>query len=169
MFTLPERFIFAIFALASMMLMGLAFLRIIRIICAGQGKPDWHLAVKRLPEVFARMLTFQPVFRFRFWASLFHALVGWGFGFYVLINLFDVIKAYLPGFEIPGRIGDIYRLLADLLTGGVLIGMIYFVLRRFVFRSPTLSTRATTQLHPKARTGIYRCLLYTSPSPRDCS
>jgi len=88
--------------------------------------------------------------------SLFHALVGWGFGFYLLVNLLDVARGYLPGFEISGMAGNVYRLLADVLSVGVLAGMIFFLVRRFVFRPDNLSTRESTLLHPKARAGIRR-------------
>jgi len=60
----------------------------------GVGKPDWKLAWKRLVNVVYRMATFQPVFRFRFWSSLFHGLVGWGLIFYVLVNLVEVAKGF---------------------------------------------------------------------------
>ena len=156
MLTTAEKIIFAILTFISLLAFILSFRRIIRVIGAGQDKPDWNLAIQRLAKVLAQIITFQPVFRFRFWSSLFHALVGWGFGFYILVNLFEVTKAYFPGFEIMGKIGDIYRLLADLLTVAVLIGMIFLVLRRFAFRPANLSTRDTTLLHPKARTGILR-------------
>jgi Fe-S oxidoreductase len=156
MLSLPEKIIFILAALATLATVFFAIRRLVRIISAGHGKPDWKLAWKRLLNVFGRMVTFQPVFRFRFWSSLFHALVGWGFGFYVLVNLVDVARGFLPGFAIPGALGDVYRLLADLLSVAVLIGVVYFVIRRFVFQPAVLSTRQTTLLSPKARFGIKR-------------
>ena len=33
-------------------------------------------------------------------------------------------------------IGDIYRLLADLLSVAVLVGMVYFLVRRFIVQRP---------------------------------
>jgi Fe-S oxidoreductase len=156
MLTLTEKIIFAIAALATLVAVFFAIRRLVRIISAGHGQPDWRLAWKRLLNVLGRMVTFQPVFRFRFWSSLFHAFVGWGFGFYVLVNLVEVIHGYLPGFAIPGVLGDIYRLLADLLSVALLVSVVYFVLRRFVFRTAALTTRQTTLLSPKARFGIQR-------------
>jgi Fe-S oxidoreductase len=156
MLTLPEKIIFSLAVLATLAAAYFAVRRLIRIISAGQGKPDWRLAWKRLLNVLVRIVTFQPVFRFRFWPSLFHALVGWGFGFYLLVNLVEVVKGYLPGFVIPGVIGDVYRLLADVFSVAVLVGMIFFVIRRFIFRPGNLSTRKTTLLSPKARFGIWR-------------
>jgi Fe-S oxidoreductase len=156
MLTLPEKIIFILAALATLAAAFFAIRRLVRIITSGHGKPDWKLAWKRLLNVLGRMVTFQPVFRFRFWPSLFHALVAWGFGFYILVNLFDVVKGFLPGFFIPGIVGDVYRLLADVLSVAVLVGMVFFVFRRFVFRPANLSTRQTTLLSPKARFGIKR-------------
>lgn len=156
MLTLPEKIIFTLAALATLAAVFFAIRRLVRIITSGQGKPDWRLAWKRLLNVLGRMVTFQPVFRFRFWPSLFHALVGWGFGFYILVDLFDVIKGYLPGFVLTGVVGDVYHLLADVLSVAVLVGMVFFIFRRFVFRPANLSTRQTTLLSPKARFGIWR-------------
>ncbi len=156
MLTFPEMILLTLFLLVTLVAVFFAIRRLVRIITAGRGKPNLRLAWKRLGSVVPRMVSFQPVFRFRFWPSLFHAFVGWGFGFYVLVNLIDVIQGYAPGFTIPGRIGDVYRLLEDLLSVAVLIAMFFFVIRRFVFKSASLSTRETTLLHPKARRGIWR-------------
>jgi len=156
MLTLVEKILFGLAVAATLAAAYFAAKRLGGIITGGQGKPDWKLAFKRLAGVLAKIVTFQPVFRFRPLTSLFHALVGWGFGFYLLVNLLDVLRGYLPGFEIPSTGGNIYRLLADVLSVGVLIGMTFFLVRRFVFRPANLSTREATLLHPKARAGIRR-------------
>jgi len=156
MLTLVEKILFGLAVAATLAAAYFAAKRLGDIITGGQGKPDWKLAFKRLAGVLAKIVTFQPVFRFRPLTSLFHALVGWGFGFYLLVNLLDVLRGYLPGFEIPSTGGNIYRLLADVLSVGVLIGMTFFLVRRFVFRPANLSTREATLLHPKARAGIRR-------------
>ena len=156
MLTFPEKIIFSLAVLATLAAVFFAIRRLVRIISAGHGRPDWRLAWKRLLNVLGRMVTFQPVFRFRFWPSLFHALVGWGFGFFIMVDLFDVVHGYLPGFVFPGIVGDVYRLLADLSSAAVLVGVVFFVFRRFVFRPANLSTRQTTLLSPKARFGIWR-------------
>jgi Fe-S oxidoreductase len=156
MLTLPEKIIFILAALTTLVAAVFAVRRLVRIISAGNGKADWRLAWKRLLKVLGRIVTFQPVFRYRFWPSVFHAMVGWGFGFYMLVNLLDVVHGFVPGFAVPGPVGDVYRLLADVLSVAVLIGMVFFVFRRFIFRSANLSTRETTLLSPKARSGIRR-------------
>jgi Fe-S oxidoreductase len=156
MLSIPEKIIFILAALATLAAVYFAIRRLARIIGAGHGKPDWKLAWKRIINVLSRMATFQPVFRSRFWSSLFHGLVGWGFIFYVLVNLVEVAKGLLTGFVIPGVVGDIYRLLADLSSVAVLAGIVYFIIRRFIFRPAALSTRQTTLLSAKARFGIWR-------------
>jgi Fe-S oxidoreductase len=156
MLSLPEKIIFILAFLATLVAVYFAIRRLVLLISAGHGKPGWRLAWKRLLNVMGRMVTFQPVFRFRFWSSLFHAFVGWGFAFYILVNLVEVMHGYLAGFAIPGIVGDIYRLLADVLSVALLISVIYFVIRRFVFRPAVLTARQTTLLSPKARFGIQR-------------
>jgi len=156
MLTLPEKILFIIAVGISLIFTWRGVRRIIAQIASGQGKVNWGLARQRLWGVLARMVTFQPVFRFRFWPSLFHAFVGWGFGFYMLVNVVDVIRAYVPTFEIPGMVGNVYRLIADLLSIGVLVGILFFVIRRFIFRPSNLTSRETTLLLPQARSGIRR-------------
>ncbi len=156
MLTLVEKLLFILAVIASGYFTYQAANRIIKTIARGQGKPDWGLAGKRLVQVGVKTLTFQPVFRFRFWVSLFHGLVGWGFIYYLLVNLVDTLAGFIPGFHIPGAIGNIYRLLADLLSVGVLAGMLALIVRRFVFRDPNLSARQDVLVQPAARAGIRR-------------
>jgi len=156
MLTLPEKILFVLAVLASLYAAYQVARRIIATIRRGQGKPDWKVAQRRLASVLLKTITFQPVFRTRFWPSLFHALVAWGFIYYLLVNLFDTLAGYIPGFAIPGTIGGIYRLGGDLLSVGVLLGMLALIVRRFGLRPSSLSARQDVLLHPKARFGIRR-------------
>jgi len=156
MLFLVEKIIFAIAVIATALSAWFGVKRLAGLVSGGKGKPDWKLNPRRIGQVLLKVGTFQPVFRYRLLTSIFHAMVGWGFGFYLLVNVIDVLRGYIPGFAIPGMVGNIYRLLADVLSVGVLVGMIYFLLRRFIFRSKLLTTRESTLLNPKARTGIRR-------------
>jgi Fe-S oxidoreductase len=156
MLTTFEKILFAVLVIATLVAVYYAVRRLSRIISTGSGKPDWRLAGKRLLDVTFRVGTFKPVFRFRFWPSLFHGLVGWGFIYYLLVNLVDVVRGYIPGFVIPGLAGHIYSLLADILSVAILVGMLFFIVRRFIFKPANLSARDTTFLLPKARRGIQR-------------
>ncbi|HSK88318.1 MAG TPA: hypothetical protein VK880_08185, partial [Anaerolineales bacterium] len=133
-------------------------MRIVGHISSGQGKPDWSLIGTRIGDLIVKVGLFQPVFRFRLGPSILHALIGWGFLTFLLINLADLIYAY-TGFKLlenTGAFGDFYRLLADVLGAALLVGIIGMAIRRFILRDRNLTTRESTLLHPKARSGILR-------------
>jgi len=154
--SLLEKILFAVAVLLTLIATWFAVKRLAGLIAVGHGKPDWKLIPKRIVKVLMKVGTFQPVFRYRLVSSIFHGLIGWGFGYYLLVNVVDVIRGYIPGFMFPGQIGNIYRLLADLLSVGILTGMLYFLMRRFIFKPDYLTARDTTLLDPKARTGMLR-------------
>jgi len=158
MLTLIEKILFAIATLTSLYFTYRGVQRIINHIASGQGKPDWNLLWKRLGDVLAKFVLFKPVFRFRLGVSILHGLIGWGFLSFLLINLSDLIYAYTNFrlLEHTGIFGDAYRLLADVANVAIILGIIAMVIRRFILRPATLSTRETTLLHPKARFGILR-------------
>jgi len=159
MLSLIEKLLFVIAVLLSLYFTWIGVHRIIKIIGQGQGKPDWTLIRKRLWEVALKVGIFQPVFRFRLGPSLLHALIGWGFLFYLLVNLAELVQGYIPGYRFlqeTGALGNTYRLLADLFTLGVLVGISGMIIRRFVINPPVLSVRESTMLDPRARKGIKR-------------
>lgn len=158
MLTLPEKIIFILAVLITLYVAYRVTDRIIRIIRRGQGEVDWSVPRKRLGEVIKKTITLQPVFRFRFWSSFFHALVAWGFIYYLAVNLGDVLQAFIPGYQFlgDGLIGGLYRLGADILSVGALLGMSALLIRRFVIKPPNITTRKNILLNPKARSGILR-------------
>ncbi|HRQ23864.1 MAG TPA: hypothetical protein PLF42_10610, partial [Anaerolineales bacterium] len=158
MLTLPEKILFAIAVLVSLYFTYRGVMRIVGHIASGQGKVNWSLVWKRIGDLIVKVALFQPVFRFRLWTSILHALIGWGFLSFLLINLADLIYAY-TGFRLldnTGRFGDVYRLIADIANVAIIVGILAMAFRRFILRPASLSTRETTLLHPKARTGIMR-------------
>jgi Fe-S oxidoreductase len=158
MLTMLERLILVLAIFLSLFMSFKAVKRIVRTVQRGHGRPDWNILRKRLYTTPARIISFQPVFRLRLLPSLFHAMVGWGFLFFILVNIGDVLKAFLPGFQFLGNksIGNLYRLGADIFSIAILIGMAALIIRRFIFKPATLSIRSDVLLHPKARAGIIR-------------
>jgi Fe-S oxidoreductase len=158
MLTAPEKIAFIAAVLVSLYLAWVAAGRIVRIIARGQGRPNWDGLPRKAALALFNTLTFAPVFRTRLVASLFHGLVSWGFIYYLLVNLGDVLEGYIPDFIFlgEGTLGDLFRIGADLITVGTLIGMLALLLRRFLFKTPALTVRSETLLHPKARSGIRR-------------
>jgi Fe-S oxidoreductase/nitrate reductase gamma subunit len=158
MLTLVEKILFVLAVVASLYFTGVGVRRIIRNISSGHGKIDWSLPFKRLGTLIAKVGLFQPVFRFRLGPSILHALIGWGFLLFLVVNLNDVVYA-LFGWSLlkgTGIAGDVYRLVADIANTAILVGIIGMAIRRFILRPPTLSTRQSTLLNPKARWGITR-------------
>ncbi len=158
MLTLVEKILFSLFVFVSLYYTYRGVMRIIGHISSGQGRPDWSVIWKRLGDVIAKSVFFEPVFRLRPLVSLLHAFIGWGLLVYLLINLTDVIYAY-TGFRLLhnlGRFGDVYRLIADFFGVAIMVGMASLAFRRYVLRPPNLSTRQSTLLDPKARMGILR-------------
>lgn len=158
MLTLIEKILFALIAVG---VTGYALWKadqIRRVIMRGHGTPDLSNLPRRLFTAIEVFITQRTVFKRRFLVSLAHAFVAWGFTFYLLVNLGDVLYGYIPNFVFMGEglIGNIYRLLADLLTVGVLVGMLALLLRRFAFQTPDFNIRESTLVHPKARAGRNR-------------
>jgi len=158
MLTVAERLVFALAALASATLALRATQRLIGILRRGRGRPDWRRVPSRLADVLVKTIALRPVFRARPLTSLFHAFVAWGFTYYLLVNIGDVLQGFVPGlvFLGEGPLGDLYRLGGDVFTVGVLVGMLALAVRRFGLRAPALRVRDSTLLHPKARRGIQR-------------
>ncbi len=158
MLTTIEKIIFALAVAGSGYFAFRAVQRLIKSITAGQGKPDVSLIPKRLLQTIAKSISLQTVWRMRLIPSFFHALVVWGFTFYLLVNLGDVLQAFISDYVFlgTGTLGNLYRLGADLLSVGALLGMVALMIRRFVFKPENLETRESTLLNEKARFGIKR-------------
>jgi Fe-S oxidoreductase len=158
MLTLVEKVLFAVAVLISLYFTWKGVQRIIQNISKGKGRPNWKMVSEKAGAAIVKFFTFQPVFRFRLVPSILHALIGWGFIAFLLINLGDLIYAYTDWRLLNhlGIVGDLYRLLADVANVAILIGIIAMAVRRFVLQPPSLTTRASTMLDPLARMGINR-------------
>jgi Fe-S oxidoreductase len=152
--TLIEKILFVLTVGASLYFTALNFNRAIKIIRRGQGKLNFDHLAERLRAGLMALLSQGRLIRHRQVSSIFHYFIAWGFLYYLLVNLMDVLEGYIPGFGIPGPVGNLYRLLADLLSVGVLAGMTYFLIRRFIARAPALAFRDNIKLHPKVAAGI---------------
>src|SRR5688500_19774438 len=58
-----EKILFAIAVLISLYFTYRGVMRIVGHIASGQGKPDWSLIWKRIGDLIAKVVFFQPVFR----------------------------------------------------------------------------------------------------------
>ncbi len=123
----------------------------------GRGTRSLYLdeLPRRVMAGITALITQGRIIRHRKLTSLFHYGVAFGFIFYGLVNLVDVMEGLIPGFRfLPGSIlGDLFRLAADLFGAAVLIGVAYFLVRRFAAKDPALSIRDNVKLMDSVRSG----------------
>jgi len=163
MLTAPEKILFALLAVISVYFTYRGFQQIIGVIRRGQPEyyPRTNQIGERIREAFVRTVTQVTVFRNRPIVGLFHSFIFYGFGFYVLVNLVDLVEGFLPGkwFAWLGGslVGNWFRLGADLFGFLVLIGVIFFVWRRFIRNDDQLERfNDSVLLHPNVRSGGIR-------------
>lgn len=158
MLTLVEKIIFVLLALGSAYFAYRTTDRIIRTIRRGAGAIGLDELVNRVINATLIFVTQKTVLKRRLLPSLAHAFVAWGFTYYLLVNIGDGLQGFFPGFVFLGEglIGDLYRLGADLLSVGVLIGMAALMIRRVAVGPKVFGFREGVTLHPKALAGIKR-------------
>ncbi|GGJ64999.1 iron-sulfur-binding protein [Deinococcus aquiradiocola] len=78
-------------------------------------------------------LTQERTFRRRSTISVLHSFIFYGFVYYLLVNVVDGLEGYIEfSIRSSNPVGALYNLLADLLSFGVLLGVISLVFRRYV-------------------------------------
>ena len=154
MLTLVEKFIFTVLVLATIYNGYWAFYKVYLVIKRGQGDYDDENILPRAWRALIDWLTLRPIWKTRPVSSVFHAMVAWGFTFYFLVNFGDVLQGYFPiKFLGTGVIGNIYRFVADIFSVSVIIGMSYFLVRRFLIHDPHLVFRDNIKVMEKVRQG----------------
>lgn len=158
MLTLAEKITFVALLLGAVAYAWVDFKRVYLVIRRGEGTwPSTAVIQARVVAALQKWLTLAPTWKLRPVVSILHALIAWGFVFYFLVNFADVLQGFFPiTFLGAGPLGQLYRLLADLATAAVLVGMVYFLLRRFVLQAPALRYRNNVKLHDKVAAGAIR-------------
>lgn len=157
MLTPVEKIIFLVLAVVSLYFAQQFFRRAVQVISRGEG--DLHLdrLPRRVWQALEVTFTQRTVLRTRLGTSLMHAFIVWGFLFYILVNTGDLFEGYFDiEFLGTGPMGDAYRLVGDILSILILVGVVYFLIRRFVVRVPAVSINDNVKLHPNARIGVRR-------------
>lgn len=155
MLTPIEKILFLLLALGSLYYGGKKIHDVYRAIA--RGKPDARL--NNLPERIKRalwiVLTQQSVFKKRPIVSFLHALIFYGFVFYFLVNLVDVLEGFF-GIHARGGVWNPFNLAADLLTTGVLTGIVGMLIRRWFVKPKDFDFPANVPVQPEVRGGIFR-------------
>ena len=158
MLTDVEKMLFIALALFSLGAAAAGFRDMWRITQRGQGQLHTERIARRLLQALAIYLTQRTTLKTRPLTSAIHWGVVLGFTFYFLINLVDLLIGFVPDFHGQlarlGGVYDAYRLIGDALSVVVLVGIVYFVLRRFALPNRrALQFHDNILLHPRAASG----------------
>lgn len=161
MLTTPEKLLFVVIVAASLAASYVTFGRLVRVIGRGQGHLALDNAPRRIRLGLSALLNQGGILRHRRVVSVLHEGVALGFVFYLLVNAVDVLEGYIDLAAIQpapvfGALAGVYRLFGDLFTVAVLVGVAYFLARRFVRKDPALRINANVKLLPGVREGIAR-------------
>ena len=131
MLTAIEKVLFALAAGCSAYAAWRGFTAVFKTIGRGTG-PQPRLQCKRMAKALGTWIIMKPIWKARRVTSVVHAMIAWGFVFYLAVNVLDVVWGY-TGMHLMGRgvLGNLYRLGADIFSGLVLIGMVALLVRRF--------------------------------------
>lgn len=158
MLTDVEKTLFVLLALFSFGASYAGFKEMFQIIGRGAGELRFDGIGRRALSALAVYFTQRTTLKTRPLTSLLHWGVVLGFTYYFLINALDLLIGFLPGFENRlirlGPVYDVYRIVGDLLSVVVLVGVTYFVVRRFALPNRTaLQFHENVLLHPQVKAG----------------
>jgi Fe-S oxidoreductase len=155
MLTAVEKILFLLAVVAAFYFGGKGFYDVYRAIARGRPDPRSGDLSERILKAIWLVLTQQPVLKARPVVSLLHSLIFYGFVYYFLVNLVDVLEGF---FALHARGGgwNTFNLLADLLTAAVLIGITGMVIRRRIVRPKDFSFPARVPVQPEVPAGISR-------------
>jgi len=156
MLSIYEKIFFILLVAVSVYLTYKSFSRMIQVINSGQGSLKFENLPKRISKALTVLILQNTVLKKRLLLSIIHAFIAWAFVLYFLVNVGDVLYAYIPDFHFLGQgtIGNIYRLFVDVFSGLAVIGVFIFLVRRFVFSSNALKIRDNVLLLDSAKTGV---------------
>ena len=158
MLSTTEQILFVAVVIVSVYLSWRSFRTMFKVIGRGEGSFHFDHLSARITEALSVFITQKTVLKNRPLTSFLHAWIAWAFILYFLVNLGDVLSAYIPDFHFMGRgtLGNFYRLFVDVFSVLAMVGVVFFLLRRFVFGSKRLKIRDNVLLSAQAKNGIQR-------------
>jgi Fe-S oxidoreductase len=155
MLTIPEKIVFVLLAMGSLYYGGTKFFDVYKAIARGRTDPRFDHLPERIRRAVWIVLTQQSVFKTRPVVSVLHAMIFYGFLFYFLVNLVDVLEGFFS-FQPRGGLWNLFNLMADLLTASVLVGMVGLIIRRWFVRREDFAFPPNVPLQPGVRQGVLR-------------
>ena len=155
MLTVTEKVLFLLLAAGTLYFGAKKFYQVYRVIARGKPEDRFDNLGGSIWRALGVVLTQQSVFKARPVISFFHGLVFYGFVFYLLVNLVDVIEG-LFGVRTTGTGWSLYNLSADLMTAAVLVGIVALIVRRYWARPRDFAFPPNVPVQPEVRPGIAR-------------
>jgi Fe-S oxidoreductase len=155
MLTIGEKIFFLLLAGVSLYFGYKGFFAVYKVISRGKPEPRFDNLGARICRALWIVLTQRSVFKARPVVSLLHAAIFYGFVFYFLVNLVDILEGF-TGLRARGGGWDFFNLAADLLTAGILLAVIGLVIRRRLTRPGDFDYAGNVPLQAEARTLILR-------------
>jgi len=158
MLTDVEKMLFIMLALLAIGATYSGFVEMYQIINRGQGQLHFSNIFRRAWDALFIYISQRTTLKTRRFTSILHWGIVLGFTYYFLINALDLLVGFIPNFESSltsfGVIYDGYRLIGDILTVAVLVGMSYFIVRRlYLPNKKDLKFHDNILLHPKVKAG----------------
>ncbi len=157
MLPLFHQLAFAVFALLVGGYGVYGFYRVYLRIASGRAASEarFNNPLERISQALLSSLTQERTFRGRLMISLLHSFIMYGFAYYLLVNVIDGLEGYFKfGISSDTILGAAYNFLADLLSFGVLFGVIALILRRFAAPAKKdFNFNERTLLHPAVKAG----------------
>ena len=134
----------------------ITFKKMFKVILAGTNPIVWTDVIKNWNAGLIAFISQKTLFKTRPVVGFIHALVAWGFTLYLVVNIIDVLYGFIPNFKfLPNSIiGDVYRLFVDIFSILVLLGVFYFLARRFIMHEDRLTIKDPVLLSDRAKEGM---------------
>ncbi|HRQ22288.1 MAG TPA: hypothetical protein PLF42_02570, partial [Anaerolineales bacterium] len=163
MLTLIEKIIFIVLAITAAGFTFHGFKVIIDSIRKGRPAPELKDVSGSLVKAAIAVLFQQTIFKARKVLSAIHMGLFFGLITYAVVNLVDVLEGLVPGFELvyggkhlpnaPTGLINAFNLIADVMSGFLLIAITTFLVRRFIVKDKALTFRDNVLLNPKVKAG----------------
>ena len=134
----------------------ITFKKMFMVILAGTNPIVWTDVIKNWNAGLIAFISQKTLFKTRPVVGFIHALVAWGFTLYLVVNIIDVLYGFIPNFKfLPNNVfGDVYRLFVDTFSILVLLGVSYFLSRRFIMHEDRLAIKDPVLLSDRAKAGM---------------
>ena len=150
-----ERIVFILLVIICGILAVQGFGRIFKTVKSGVDSNRSDNLIGRFINALFDVLLQKPIAKARPIVSLFHSFIFFGFSFYLLVNVNDILEAYVDGWTTigGGPIASAFNLFADIFSVFVLVGMLFFLYRRFIQKPRVLEFNSNVKLHPSVSAG----------------